>query len=891
MNVTAISPLVALPAAVVSGLLLALAIVRLGRGKFPAALFGAAFSIGVVMGTLVLVAESPFDLKDNRLQFSTAFVAFAFAGFPEEAAKLAGAYFFVRRHWLRPDGRAIMLGAAAAALGFALFEDVLYIAAAGSQWGAVAAARATTVIPMHVLLGLYGGYAIARAEHSPTRFAAGLRIAGAWVIASLLHGVYDFGLLTAAKPPYPAYVEAAARWLRLDSTVALHGLVLLAAFGVAAVAFGAVGAIGRPPFANGPEPPAIRPNWLLRVGLARAAGWALGGLLLAVATLLLAVAGLASFVAGLADPLLFLGLPSVFLSAIALLLMRRTRPRAPGRARPALRRLGWAAAAGLVVLCGFAAYRWGEKPARTIVAVRLTVGGAQLAAKGDFEAAKRQYDRALTIDPDFLDALANRGRVYDLLHRYDLALADFDRAVALQPTNPLLLAGRADLQNERHRSAEAIEDLGRALALAPDNPQFLVERAGVYADSGDAARAAADLATAAALAPNDPDVLIGQARAAVQAGDFDRARQDLDAAIQLNPAAVNGLFLRGRLSLYRGDEARAVADFQRAAAGSAQPYPAMWLFAAQARGGLDGSARLEAKTKSWPSGVWPYPIIQQMLGKSSAAEARAAAVDDDERCEADFYNGELLLAHRSPMLAWEAMRKALAECPRGFIEREGAEEELKRLAGGAAAAPAVAATDSGAQASAGDAAREAPPSAGAAAVSSVRASASSRALISGDAAGPGAAFWSFIDRGAAGGEMNVVLYSYGAPIHGKLSLRRWNPEDNVPRYELQFVVPSSDPTSTLAAALGGSADEVTVKSSSGAFVSPDAWTGRLARVSDTTYGLTFESGDAQQLLARIAQDADLSVELAAASGKKVRLDFKLDAQTALVARAAADAWR
>ena len=172
MNATLISPFAALPAALLSGGLLALAIVRLGRGKFPATLFRAAFAVGVVMGMLVLTAEAPFDLKTNPLHVPGVVEAFGFAGFPEEAAKFAGFYFFVGAHWLRRDARALVLGAAAAALGFALFEDVLYIAAAGNTWGSVAAARVATAIPLHVFLGLFGGFAFACAEHARTRRGA-----------------------------------------------------------------------------------------------------------------------------------------------------------------------------------------------------------------------------------------------------------------------------------------------------------------------------------------------------------------------------------------------------------------------------------------------------------------------------------------------------------------------------------------------------------------------------------------------------------------------------------------------------------------------------------------------------------------------------------------------
>ena len=690
MNASLISPLAALPTAVISGLLLTLAIVRLGRGKFPAELYWAAISVGVVMGTLVLVAEAPFNLKANPLHFSPAVIALGFAGFPEEAAKFAGFWFFVRGHWLRRDARALVLGAAAAALGFALFEDVLYIASAGPKWGSVATARSVTAIPMHVFLGLFGGFALARAEASLTRLTAALRIAAAWIVASLLHGVYDLGLIIAdAKPPYPQYVDVPAHWLNANSSTLPHAAALCAAFGVVVLALVSVRAVDRPPVGAGrPEPPVLRPNWLLRLSLAPATGWIVGALLVLISALFFAMAAILSFMADLADPILLIALPAVFLMGMALLVIRRPNPRTGGEdVRPIWRRPGWAVAAVLSALVAFASYHWGEKPARGILALKIAVGGMQSAVKGDYLEAIRQYDRALAVDPDFVDALANRAKANDILQRYDRALADLDRAVALQPNKPTLFVQRSGVHTEMHDSVDAVADLDRALALSPNDPMILAERVGAYSAAGDDARAAADLARALALAPKNADVLMAQANAFIKVGDFDRARQNLDEIVKANPGGNNAYFVRGRLSLYRGDTANAVADLEPASAVPVTPYPSMWLFVARARGGVDSGAQLAIKTRSWPNDNWPYPIIKQMLGRSSAADARAAASNDDERCEADFYNGELLLAHGEGDPAKETLQRARAECPLGFVEREGANAELKRLDQEAATKP------------------------------------------------------------------------------------------------------------------------------------------------------------------------------------------------------------
>ena len=549
---------------------------------------------------------------------------------------------------------------------------------------------------------------------------------------------------------------------------------------------------------------------------------------------------------------------------------------------------------------------------RGLVAFRLTVGGAQLAAKQDYEGAIREYDRALVMNPEFVDALANRAKVNDLLHRYDRALADFDRAVALQPKDAALLLQRSQLHADMHDSAARLADLGRALALAPNSPQILAARADAYADAGDDARAAADLAQAVALAPKSAEALMAQANAFIKSGDFDRARQSLDDAIQSNPGADNAYFERGRLSLYRGDFAKAIADLERASAVPVTPYPALWLFVSRERAGVDGGAQFAAQTRSWPSGSWPYPVVQQMLGRISAVDARAAASNDDERCEADFYNGELLLARREVDSAKSILRRALDECPRAFIEREGADAELKRLDREAAAAPTQTQADSAApaaspslagaaapvwtppapQPSATDATGDGVASAVPVQAEVVRASGSGPASISAKTLYSGTAVWSFVDRGPKASELDAELLFTSGSVHGELSLRRVASQGDL-HYELLFLFLASDRAAPPLSLMGSRFGAPTVTGPGYKFaLAADA---PFQRVDDTSYRMTIPANEVQRFLDAIVRGRELSIDLGAADPAAfpqtpVTMQLRLGPKTANVAHTAAAAW-
>jgi RsiW-degrading membrane proteinase PrsW (M82 family) len=166
MNIVLTSRILALPAALIGGALVALLILRLGRRGFSPRLFG----VAVVCGAMVAFVPAALDAIEMRLNLSlspfwdAAFSAFVLAGLFEEGAKLAAAYFFVRPDYERRSARDLVLGVAAVALGFALLENVLYVFAAAERWPATALTRMITAVPVHALIGLVLGAGLARAE-------------------------------------------------------------------------------------------------------------------------------------------------------------------------------------------------------------------------------------------------------------------------------------------------------------------------------------------------------------------------------------------------------------------------------------------------------------------------------------------------------------------------------------------------------------------------------------------------------------------------------------------------------------------------------------------------------------------------------------------------------
>jgi tetratricopeptide (TPR) repeat protein len=120
------------------------------------------------------------------------------------------------------------------------------------------------------------------------------------------------------------------------------------------------------------------------------------------------------------------------------------------------------------------------------------------------EAAIKQLDRAIELDPRYVEAYLKRGFAYKELKQRDRALADYGAAVRLAPTNP-------NVYNERGGALLAFDQLDAALAdfetvarLAPWAIGAHFNRGLVYKKKNELTHALAAFDKALAMNPNYP---------------------------------------------------------------------------------------------------------------------------------------------------------------------------------------------------------------------------------------------------------------------------------------------------------------------------------------------------------------------------------------------------
>ncbi len=166
------------------------------------------FLLGAVATVAALVFNTMGTLVVGSVlgvtPFSQILVLFLVIGPVEEAVKMAAvlAHAYRRPEFNEPvDG---VVYSAAAALGFAAAENVLYLARFGSD---VFVVRGILSNPGHALFAAFWGLALSRARTLPNvgsrRVAT---IVGGWFAASLLHGLFDALLMAGQHGVLPEYL-------------------------------------------------------------------------------------------------------------------------------------------------------------------------------------------------------------------------------------------------------------------------------------------------------------------------------------------------------------------------------------------------------------------------------------------------------------------------------------------------------------------------------------------------------------------------------------------------------------------------------------------------------------------------------------------------------------
>ena len=189
--------------------------------------------------------------------------------------------------------------------------------------------------------------------------------------------------------------------------------------------------------------------------------------------------------------------------------------------------------------------------------------GRLLVRQGRFDDGRKDFNRALSLNPRDVDALTARGSSWVAEGRgkkAGAALDDFAAALAIRPNDGGALNARGNLYLAELKPELALADFNKALAVNPKDDVVLFNRGLAYKQMGRQDSALRDFNAVLRLTPGDPMTLAAKGDAYRQLGDLLLARQFYDAALQADPGNAIWWEARGEIRAALGDGPGGDAD-------------------------------------------------------------------------------------------------------------------------------------------------------------------------------------------------------------------------------------------------------------------------------------------------------------------------------------------
>ena len=125
--------------------------------------------------------------------------------------------------------------------------------------------------------------------------------------------------------------------------------------------------------------------------------------------------------------------------------------------------------------------------------------GSVYGEAGHADQALADFNKAISLDPNYAQAYANRALIYRKTNKLDLALADDNKALAIDASYAPAYLGRGIVYRLQGRNAQALDDFNKVIAIRPDNAEAYYNRGLLYQSQGQQQFAIDDFSTALGL--------------------------------------------------------------------------------------------------------------------------------------------------------------------------------------------------------------------------------------------------------------------------------------------------------------------------------------------------------------------------------------------------------
>lgn len=175
----------------------------------------------------------------------------------------------------------------------------------------------------------------------------------------------------------------------------------------------------------------------------------------------------------------------------------------------------------------------GRVEIKQVKAINQYQQGLNSLAAGKFKQALFEFDRAIELDPEYIQAYIERGNTKDAIRDLPGAYADFSKAITLDPKSAPAYYNRGTISTKIGKHQAAIADFTAAISIDPKYAAAYMNRGNNYDDLGNSIAAFADYDRAIALKPNYALAYINRGIAYERAGKRSKAIADLQFAAKL----------------------------------------------------------------------------------------------------------------------------------------------------------------------------------------------------------------------------------------------------------------------------------------------------------------------------------------------------------------------
>ena len=190
--------------------------------------------------------------------------------------------------------------------------------------------------------------------------------------------------------------------------------------------------------------------------------------------------------------------------------------------------------------------------------------GLALADQGKLTEAIQQYERALQLNPDYIEAENNLGLALATQGKLAEAIQHYERALQVKPDD---IAAHYNLGNAlaaQGKPAEAIQQYEQAIQLNPDYIEAQNNLGLALAAQGKLDEAIRHFERVLQLNPDDVTAHCNLGNALAAQGKLDEAIQHCERALQLKPDNVAAHCTLGNALVAQGKLAEAIQHFERA---------------------------------------------------------------------------------------------------------------------------------------------------------------------------------------------------------------------------------------------------------------------------------------------------------------------------------------